>query len=297
MPGPAVPSLDQLQVFLTVVETGSFAAAGRKLGRATSAISYAIANLEQQLAVQLFDRDQTRKPTLTTMGEAVLIDARTVWADVSGLRARINGMLGGLESEVSIVVDVMLPTDRLVDALRAFERQFPTVTLRLHIEALGAVTQLVLSGAAEVGIRGPGHPTVVGLERVGIGGVELVPVAARDHPLAREATIPPGTARNHVQLVLADRSTMTQGRDFGVIAGRSWRLADLGSKHALLLAGIGWGGMPEPMVRDDIAAGRLKKLALPEWNNSFYAMEAIYRTESPPGPAAGWLIDRFVQSA
>lgn len=152
MLGPALPSLDQLQVFLTVVETGSFAAAGRKLGRATSAISYAIATLEQQLAVQLFDRDQTRKPTLTTMGAAVLIDARTVWADVSSLRARINGMLGGLESEVSIVVDVMLPTDRLVDALQAFERQFPTVTLRLHIEALGAVTQLVLSGAAEVGI-------------------------------------------------------------------------------------------------------------------------------------------------
>lgn len=297
MPGPALPSLDQLQVFLAVVETGSFAAAGRKLGRATSAISYAIANLEQQLAVQLFDRHKTRKPTLTTMGDAVLIDAQTIWADVSGLRARINGMLGGLESEVSIVVDVMLPTDHLVDALRAFERQFPTVTLRLHVEAMGAVTQLVLSGAATVGVRGPGHPAIVGLERIGIGGVEQVPVAARDHPLARDDLIPPGMARNHVQLVLADRSPMTQGRDFGVIAGRSWRLADLGSKHALLLAGIGWGGMPEPMVRADIAEGRLKKLALPEWNNSFYAMEAIYRTESPPGPAAGWLIDRFVKSA
>lgn len=297
MPGPALPSLDQIQVFLAVVETGSFAAAGRKLGRATSAISYAIANLEQQLAVQLFDRHQTRKPTLTMMGAAVLIDARTIWADVSGLRARINGMLGGLESEVSIVVDVMLPNDRLVDALRAFERQFPTVALRLHVEAMGAVTQLVLSGAAKVGIRGPGHPAIDGLERIGIGGVEQVPVAARNHPLAQIDLIAPGTARNHVQLVLADRSPMTQGRDFGVIGGRSWRLADLGSKHALLLAGIGWGGMPEPMVRADIADGRLKKLALPEWNNSFYAMEAFYRTESPPGPAAAWLIDRFVQSA
>src|SRR6516165_5471688 len=71
MQGPGVPSLDQLQVFLTVVETGSFAAAGRKLGRATSAVSYAIANLEHQLGVQLFDRDRTRKPTLTAIGSSV----------------------------------------------------------------------------------------------------------------------------------------------------------------------------------------------------------------------------------
>ncbi len=78
MPRPGVPSLDQLAVFLTVVETGSFAAAGRRLGRATSAVSYAIANLEQQLGVQLFDRDQGRRPALTEAGAAVLSEARSV---------------------------------------------------------------------------------------------------------------------------------------------------------------------------------------------------------------------------
>src|SRR5258705_9338556 len=75
MRGPGLPSLDQLTVFLSVVETGSFAAAGRKLGRATSAISYTIANLELQLGVPLFDRDRTRKPTLTEAGAAVLSEA------------------------------------------------------------------------------------------------------------------------------------------------------------------------------------------------------------------------------
>ena len=70
MQGPGTPSLDQLKTFLTVVETGSFAAAGRKLGRATSAISYAIANLESQLGVALFDRGSTRKPVLTEADQA-----------------------------------------------------------------------------------------------------------------------------------------------------------------------------------------------------------------------------------
>jgi DNA-binding transcriptional LysR family regulator len=72
MPNPGTPTIDQLKVFLSVVEAGSFAAAGRRLGRATSAISYTVANLESQLGVALFDREQTRKPTLTEAGGAVL---------------------------------------------------------------------------------------------------------------------------------------------------------------------------------------------------------------------------------
>src|SRR5882672_12811590 len=138
MRGPGVPSLDQLTVFLTVVETGSFAAAGRRLGRATSAVSYAIANLEQQLGVQLFDRDQARRPALTEAGTAVLSEARSVSVGVDNLRAKVKGLLDGLEAQIALAVDVMLPTARLVDAMRAFEATFPTVTLRLYVEALGS---------------------------------------------------------------------------------------------------------------------------------------------------------------
>ena len=297
MQGPGVPSLDQLKVFLTVVEAGSFAAAGRRLRRATSAVSYAVANLEQQLGVSLFDRERTRKPTLTQAGTAVLAEARTVSLGVDKLRARVKGLLDGLEAEVTLVVDVMLPTARLVDAMQAFEAQFPTVALRLHVEALGAVTQLVHTGIANIGIGGPLHVEDPRIERTFVGGVELVPVAAPNHPLALSRTNLPGAARNHVQLVLSDRSELTEGQDFGVIGVKSWRLADLGAKHALLLAGVGWGNMPEPMVRDDLAAERLKQLDLPEWSSGFYSLWVIHRTDNPPGPAAAWIISRFREQA
>jgi DNA-binding transcriptional LysR family regulator len=292
MPRPGVPSLDQLAGFLTVVETGSFAAAGRRLGRATSAVSYAIANLEQQLGVQLFDRDQARRPALTEAGTAVLSEARSVSVGVDNLRAKVKGLL---EAQIALVVDVMLPTTRLVDAMQAFEATFPTVTLRLYVEALGAVTQLVHSGIADIGISGV-DAALPGIERIKVGGVELIPVAAPSHPLAGRAHAP-GAARNFVQLVLTDRSTLTEGRDFSGIGVRTWRLADLGSKHALLLAGIGWGNMPEPMVHDDLAAGRLKRLDLSEWSGGFYAFHAIHRTDTPPGPAAAWMIRHFCQQA
>src|ERR1700749_3521797 len=115
---PGTPTLDQLKVFLTVVEVGSFAGAARKLGRATSVISYSIANLEAQLGMSLFDREMTKKPMLTDAGRMVLAEARTVSNSINGLRAKVKGMLQGLEPELHLALDVMLPAHRVVDALR-----------------------------------------------------------------------------------------------------------------------------------------------------------------------------------
>jgi DNA-binding transcriptional LysR family regulator len=297
MPQLGTPSLDQLKVFLTVVETGSFAAAGRQLGRATSAISYAVANLELQLGLAMFDRESTKKPQLTEAGRAVLAEACAISRGMDNLHAKVKGLAAGLEGEVTLAVDVLLPTHRLVDAMQAFEAKFPTVGLRLHVEALGAVMQLVQAGTATIGVSGPLLAPAPGIERIEIGGVDLVPVAAPHHPLAMSNSNTAGAARDHVQLVLSDRSSLTEGVDFGVVSLRSWRLADLGAKHALLLAGVGWGNMPEPMVREDIAAGRLKRLDLPDWSGTFCTFHIIHRTDTPPGPAAAWLIKRFAQQA
>lgn len=296
-PHIGTPSLDQLHVFLIVVETGSFAAAGRRLRRATSAISYAIANLETQLGIALFDRESTRKPILTEAGRALLSKARAVSGGIDDLRATVNLLLSGLEAEVALVVDVMLPTVRLVDAVQAFEAKFPTVTLRVHVEALGAVAQLVQAGTAGIGVGGTLHTTMPGLEQLQVGDVEMIPVAAPQHPLARDQPKLPGQARRHRQLILTVRSSFTEGQDVGVIGAETWRLADLGAKHALLCAGSGWGFMPEPVVRDDLASARLVRLDLPEIRSGLYPLQAIYRTHTPPGPAGAWLIERFVSQA
>jgi DNA-binding transcriptional LysR family regulator len=297
MSDPGTPTLDQLKVLATIVDCGSFAAAAKRLGRATSVISYTVANLENQLGVQLFDRNITKKPQLTDAGRTVLAEARTVINGVDGLRAKVKGLLQGLEPEVHLALDVMLPADRITDALRAFNETFPTVTLRLYVEALGAVTQMVLSRAAGLGISGPLDLGVSGLERVGVGHVELIPVAAPSHPLAKAGRNEPGAGREHIQLVLTDRSALTQGQEFAVMGTRSWRLADLGSKHMLLKEGIGWGNMPEPMIREDLASGRLVRLDMPDFQGGFYGLQAVYRSDSPPGPATSFLIKRFEDQA
>ncbi|MBI6619122.1 LysR family transcriptional regulator [Pseudomonas corrugata] len=293
IPDPGTPTLDQLRVFLTVVDVGSFAGAARKLHRATSVVSYSIANLEMQLGVSLFDRKTTRKPQLTDAGRTVLAEARTIYNGIDGLRAKVRGLLHGLEAEVHLVLDVMMPGERVVDALKAFREEFATVSLHLHVEALGAVAQKVLDRGASLGVSGPLTHSLDGIERIGVGSVTLIPVAAPDHPLAASGPNAPGAGRGHVQLVLTDRSRLTQDQEFAVVGTRTWRLADLGAKHMLLREGIGWGNMPIDRVSEDLASGRLVRLELPDCIGGDYAFDVIYRTDTPPGPAAKWLIERF----
>ena len=295
MSEPGTPTFDQLRIFLAVVETGSFAGAGRRLNRATSVISYGIANLEAQLGLSLFERQGTRKPRLTVAGQAVLAEARSIGQGVDGLRAKVRGLLQGLEAQVDLAVDVMLPSAWLGEALRAFYEEFPTVALNLHVEALGAVTALVLQRKAVIGISGPLAADMAGIENVIVGSVPLIPVASPDHPLAKEDALHPGMGRDHIQLVLTDRSPLSEGRDFAVVSPHTWRLADLGAKRALLREGIGWGNMPKPMVEDDLRTGKLVKLAMPDETGVSYRMSGIYRSDSPPGPAAAWLLERFVK--
>ena len=295
MANPGTPTLDQLRIFLAVVDEGSFNGAARKLNRAVSVISYGIVNLETQLGVTLFEREGSRKPRLTEAGQAVLSEARTIANDVDGLRAKVRGLLEGLEPEVTLAVDVLVPSCRVAAILRDFQLAFPTVDLRLHVEALGAIAALVLDGTAQLGIGGPVIADDPAFERASAGTIELIPVAAPAHALAQIKKPTPGAARNYIQLVLTDRSPLTEGRDFGVMGSRSWRLADLGAKHALLLEGIGWGNMPREMVQPDLDSGRLVELQLPDHRGGVYGLSALWRRDLPPGPATRWLFDRFVQ--
>jgi len=294
MAGPGTPTLDQLRIFLAIVDTGSFAAAGRRLNRAVSVISYGIVNLEQQLGLTLFDREGSRKPVLTTGGRALLAEARAISQGIDGLRAKVKGLLDGLEAEVDLAVDVMLPADRLGKVLRTFATEFPTVSLRLHVEALGAITAMVLDRTAVVGISGPLAAGVEGVECISAGSVPMVPVAAPDHPLGRMERIAPGAGRDYTQLVLTDRSRFTEGQDFSVMSPKTWRLADLGAKHALLREGIGWGNMPLPMIEPDLVAGTLIHLHMPDHPGGTYRFAGVWRRDTPPGPAASWLLDQFV---
>jgi len=294
---PGTPSVDQLLVLLTVVEEGSFTAAAKRLRRATSAVSYAIDTLEAQLGLPLFDRGTTRKPKLTYEGEALVSEAKAVAHSIERLRTRAKGLLDGLESEVSLVVDSMYyPCERLVAVLGDFHKRFPTLPIRLLVRTLGGVERAVRDGDADIGVGGLLHVGSAGLRRIDIGAIWMIPVAAPNHPLALPGNASPLPARDHLQLVLSDQRA-GHGRDYGVVGVATWRVGDVALKHKLLLAGIGWGGMPESMVRADIESGRLVQLDVPEYRTGLSPLLVMHKSETQPGPAGQWLIERLVASS
>jgi DNA-binding transcriptional LysR family regulator len=290
-------SLDQLRAFIAAVDEGSFSAGARKLHRAQSAVSELVSNLEAQLGVALFDRSE-RYPKLTPAGVQLVADARSVVASVDLLKARAKGISRGLESELSAVVDVLFPIEAIAESAKEFRDRFPRTPLRLYVEALGGAYQPVLDGRCSLGVVGslPIAPDSMTLER--LQGLPMTMVAAREHPLALyKGVIPKAELAKHVQLVLTDRSELSVGREFGVMSPLTWRLGDLFAKHAFLLKGLGWGGMPLHAVKEDLLEGRLVKLSIEDLaeESLVLPMSAVYLTAKPPGPAGRWLIERLKQ--
>lgn len=292
-------TLDQLRTFIAAADEGSFSGAGRKLRRAQSVVSKTLANLEGQFGVKLFDRAR-RRPMLTPPGQVLLAHARTVAGDVDLLKAQAKRLAGGLEPELSIVVEVMFPMATLTAAVTAFHAAFPLTPLRLYVEVLGAVIQPVLDGRCTLAISGELAVVPPQFSQEPLLQVPLVHVTSPRHPLAIYGRpIPSSELAKHIQLVLTDRSTLSKGKEFGVLSPRTWRLADLGAKHAFLRAGLGWGGMPAERVQSDLTRGTLVKIVAADAppKGFLLSMHAVYRTDAPPGIAARWFIDRLKRAS
>jgi DNA-binding transcriptional LysR family regulator len=258
-------------------------------------VTYGIQKLEAQFGILLFDRT-TYRPALTEAGRALLPGARRIAEETNAFRDTARSLASGLEAELTIVLDSMFPMPAVVKALRAFTAKFPTVPPRVYVQSLGAAAELVLDGTCMIGLLQLFFSDIALLKRFPLLTIDLIPVVAPDHPLAAlEGPIDTHVLHGHVQLVLTDRSSLTAGRDYGVLSGRAWRLADLGAKHSMLLAGLGWGNMPSHLVQNDIAQGRLKVIRPVEFDSrgAELMMCGAYLADHRLGPAGQWMIDHL----
>jgi DNA-binding transcriptional LysR family regulator len=291
-------TLDQIRLFLAVADAGGFSKAAKQLNRAQSAVTYGIQKLETQLGILLFDRAGYR-PALTEAGRALLPRARRIAEETNDFRDTARSLASGLEAELTIVLDSMFPMPVVVEALRAFTAKFPTVPPRIYVQSLGAAAELVLDGTCMIGFLPLYFSDMALLKRFPLLTIELTPVVAPNHPLAAlDGPIDTRVLQRHAQLVLTDRSSLTAGRDYGVLSGRTWRLADLGAKQSMLLAGLGWGNMPSHLVRDDIAQGRLKVIRPMEFasRDAQLVMCGAYLADHRLGPAGQWMIEHLSTS-
>jgi DNA-binding transcriptional LysR family regulator len=287
-------SLDQLRTFIAAADEGSFSAAGRRLRRAQSVVSQSLANLEGQLGVKLFDRSGYL-PVLTDQGRALLADARTVAGNVDHLKARAKSLAGGLEPELSLAVDVLFPDASFTAAVAAFQKEFPATRLRFDIES-SAVIEPVLDGRCAIGVVGSCALVPPQLTHEQLLTVRGLTVVSAQHPLAgHRGQIPLRVLAEHIKITHTDPSDVSRGYKHGTKSPRVWRLSHLGAKLAFLRAGFGFGSLPLPVIEADLASGTLVEITTENAprGGRLIEMRAIYRTDSPPGPAGRWFIDHL----
>jgi len=286
-----VLTLDQLRIFVTVAESGSFRSGAARLSRVQSAISHSIANLEAELGVALFDRAGHR-PVLTPEGQALLANARDILLRIDAMRARARGLSEGVELELSLTVDTLFPIATVGAALTEVRAVYPAVSIRLAVEPLGGpVTSLIEKRSTLAILVGEDFrdPRIV-LEA--ISSVEQVAVVSAKHPLARQQmsrTISLPDLADHLQIILSDPTPLSGGRSFGVLSPQTCRVSSQDTKHAMILAGLGWGRLPTWQVERDLSEGRLVRLATNALGrNSQVTSEAYlaHRLDEPLGPAA-----------
>ncbi|UNK44033.1 LysR family transcriptional regulator [Luteimonas sp. S4-F44] len=282
-------TLDQLRVLVAVAETGSFRAAARRIRRVQSAVSHAIASLEAQLGVQLFDR-AGRRPTMTPEGRALLADARAVLLRMDTMRARARGLGDGVELGLSLVVDTLFPIQVVAHALDAMHRTYPSVAVRLRAAPLGEPLAALREERCTLAITVGEEFREPEIQLEALSPVPFVAVVAVGHPLAGQSDpLLPSALAEHLQIVLEDASARSADKDFGVLSPSTWRVAGQDIKHAMISEGLGWGRLPLWAVESELASGRLQRLdvaALGRHGRVDLESYLAHRNDRPLGPAA-----------
>jgi DNA-binding transcriptional LysR family regulator len=284
-------TLDQLRVLSVVADEGGFSAAARQLGRVQSAISQSMASLETQVGFKIWDRS-ARSVTLTERGRPLLVAARRVLAEAEKMGEIADALHSAKSERLSIAVDAIFPPRALVTLVSSLKHAFPSLALRVDTDTLASISTRVARHEFDVGIAGPLGISDA-LERIAVGSVLMIPVVARSHALAQiKGRIASDVVAAETQIVLSERGVAASSPDQGVISQQTWRVADLVTKRELLLGGLGWGNLPEPLVRDDLKRGDLVRLNLAAWADDEHRLPLalVFSPGIRTRPMVRWLV-------
>jgi DNA-binding transcriptional LysR family regulator len=260
-------TIEALQILDAIERRGSFAKAAEELNKATSALSYGVQKLEEQLSITVFER-QGRRSVLTPAGRYILEEGRKIMNASTALADKSREVATGWEPRLRIAVESIHNYDLFFNILEKF--------LGDHESLEVDVCECVLNGGWEaleqdavdliVGVSGP-VPLQKGFRVLSLGSSDLLPVIASHHPLAYLANIPGSLAvelPNLRRVVTHDTSTVNVVRNAGLSVGASQYLyvQTIDQKIAALLAGLGIGSLPRHRIQHHLDSGRLLALSL-----------------------------------
>jgi DNA-binding transcriptional LysR family regulator len=290
--------LDQLKVLRAVVETGTVKSAAESLNRTQPAVSQALKALEFQTGTELFDRSGYRLE-LTAVGLRVYLQSLRVLAEAEDLTQLIRHFERGQEEAITIAIDAAADLNVMTPVLVGLQTRFPDTRVILRAEVLSGAIEAVRSGEAALAMA-PAIPVMLeeeGFDYMPLAGSVMRNVAAPSLLDAMKSPCTLADLRRFHQVIARD-SGQASGlfdRELGVQKGqRRWYVSDLHMKKHLLLAGLGWGRLPEHLIAEDLAQGKLRGIVLLHTHLSFESDVFVFRQRSlARGPVAAYLWDSF----
>jgi len=290
--------LDQLKVLRAVVETGSVKLAAESLNRTQPAVSQALKALEFQTGTELFDRSGYRLE-LTPVGRRVYLQSLRVLAEAEDLTQLIRHFEKGQEETITLAIDAAADPNLLTPVLTGLQTRFPDTRLVLRAEVLSGAIGAVQSGEAALALA-PAIPVMLeegGFDYSPLAGSVMRNVASPSLLEAMEGALTLAELRRFHQIIARD-SGQAAGlfdRELGVQKGqRRWYVGDLHMKKQLLMAGLGWGRLPEHMIADELAQDQLREIVLPHTHLSFDIEVYVFRQRGAGrGPVAAHLWEAF----
>ncbi|WP_158972686.1 LysR family transcriptional regulator [Paraglaciecola sp. L3A3] len=284
-------SLEQLAAFCAVANEKSFSAAARKLGKSQSALSIAVANLEIDLAVSLFDRSG-RYPVLTAHGESLLRDAEAILHQCSSMENRANSLAAELESQLTIAIDDTIPFQLLNHNLAGFADTFPFVDLNILHPSSQYIQQLIEKGDASLGIMcaGTHYPKNIQFKR--LGNIVFTNVVQRNHPLAQLEQVNFDQLSQHRQLVYLPLQDKLPTSEY-LNGTNQWRMESYLALMNMLCAGMGWATVPKQLIVDLQLQEQVTELQLSSYPHTEWTVgvDLVWSSSERLGQAGNWLRD------
>ncbi len=289
-------TLEQLRSLQAIVEGGSLKIAAQQLHRTQPTISVAIKNLEQELGLTLFDRGQYRS-TLTAHGEALYEKAKLVLGQAQSFEHLAKQLTTGEELEVGIAFTSAIPVSPILKTIRQCKTEFPRTRLEIVSENGMGPLDVLEEGRASLIII-PWLKNIESLESIHFMEVGFVSVISAQSPLLTEYdVVPKDIIRKHSQVIISGRKSSKT--TYGVIeGGDQWRVNDFLTKKELIVQGMGWGSLPEHLIKGELAQGVLAPIHV-EGEIKKSAVEfRIARLDSEPvGPVGQRLWQLFQERA
>lgn len=282
-------TLHDLQCFDAVVRAGGFQAAAGALHRSHPAVFAAVARLERQLSLSLFDRGGYRV-ALTDAGRSFHGRAQALLRELDGLRNHAEQLAMGEESELHVVIGDLCPRPPLLGLLARFFAGCPATRLSLHFETVSGPLERLLDDEADLILHrvDKADPRI---EWIDLGKVPFVPVVAPGllpSPLPR--AIRPERLRGFTQCVMRDSARHSPASDHFVMEGApQCTVADQAMKKEVILQGLGWGHLPRFLIEEELRSGALLSIAGRYLPGRTEELVAARRQDRPHGPVASRL--------